>query len=224
MTRTIFLVRRASTVWNDTRRYLGSTDIDLDAAGYAQAERLGAWASTADIDTIATSPALRAARTAAVVGARIGVEPHRDDRLRELDFGVAEGRTLAEVRATDPVAVARFQTDPVANPLPGGEDPVAAVARIRAAVADLVATRSARALVVTHNTLLRLFLCDALGIPLAEYRQRFPVAEHCAVTELTVSEGTFALCRFNAVAAGTSERSGASLPTASHELSSERER
>lgn len=201
---TIFLVRHAYTAWNDAGRYLGSTDIDLDAAGYSQAERLGAWATTADIDTIVTSPALRAANTAAVVGARIRVEPHRDDRLRELDFGMAEGRTLAELRASDPDAVTRFEADPVAHPLPGGEDSVAAVARIRAAIADLLATRSARALVITHNTLLRLFLCDALGIPLAEYRRRFPVAEHCAVTEVSATDGRFALRRFNAVPAGSS--------------------
>jgi len=221
MTRTIFLVRHAHTAWN-AERYLGRTDIDLDHAGDAQAEGLGAWVATADIDTIMTSPALRAMRTATAVACRIGLEAHRDDRLRELDFGVAEGCTLAELRASDPDAVARFEADPVAHHFPGGEDPVAAVARIRSAFADLLATPSRRALVVTHNTLLRLFLCDALGIPLAEYRRRLPVAEHCAVMELAVSNEIFALRRFNAVVTNASIRSG-SIFLGARDRSSEQE-
>jgi probable phosphoglycerate mutase len=65
-------------------------------------------------------------------------------------------------------------------------------------MADLLATSVSRPLVVTHNTLLRLFLCDALGLLPSDYRRRFPIAEHCAVTELSVSGGTVALLRFNA--------------------------
>jgi probable phosphoglycerate mutase len=198
---TIFLVRHAATIWNDAGRYLGRTDLDLGAHGESQAQQLGHWAATAGIDLLLTSPARRAARTAAVVGARIGLSPRSDERLREIDFGVAEGRTLAEVRTSDPEMVRRFEADPVAHPFPGGEDPAEAARRIRAAIAEVLTTGPAHALVITHNTLLRLFLCDALGVPLAEYRRRFPVTEHCAVTEVSFANETFALLRFNAAIA-----------------------
>jgi probable phosphoglycerate mutase len=193
----LFLVRHASTEWSNTHRYLSRTDIDLSEAGDGEARRLAEWADTVRIDAIVTSPSRRAVRTAAVVARRLGVEARRDERLRELDFGSAEGRTLGELRATDADAVARFESDPFADPLPGGEKPADALARVRSAVADLLATSVARPLVVTHNTLLRLFVCDALGLRLADYRRRFPIAEQCAVTELYVSGGTVALLRFN---------------------------
>ena len=195
---TLFMVRHGRTEWNDTGRYLSRTDVDLSPAGHAQAERLAHWAASARIGAIATSPSLRALRTADAVGARVGVKPRRDPRLRELDFGIAEGRTIVELRSADPEAVMRFEAEPVAHPLPGGEDPLAGLARVHAAIADLVAARVERALVITHNTLLRLFLCDALGIPIGEYRRRFPAIEHCAVTELSANDGSFALLRFNA--------------------------
>jgi len=194
----LYLVRHASTEWSNTHRYLSRTDVDLSGAGENEARRLAEWADTVRIDAIATSPSRRAVRTAAVVARRMGVEALRDERLRELDFGSAEGRTLAELRASDTDAVARFESDPFAHPLPGGEEPADALARVRSAVADLLATSVSRPLVVTHNTLLRLFLCDALGLPLADYRKRFPIAQHCAVTELSIANGTVALLRFNA--------------------------
>lgn len=198
---TIFLVRHAATTWNDAGRYLGRTELDLGAHGEWQAQRLSCWGATAGIDLLLTSPARRAASTAAVVGARIGRAPRSDERFREVDFGVAEGHTLAELRASDPEMVRRFEADPVAHPFPGGEDPAEAARRIRVAIAELLTTGPARALVITHNTLLRLFLCGALGVPLTEYRRRFPVTEHCAVTEVSFANETFALRRFNAALA-----------------------
>jgi probable phosphoglycerate mutase len=194
----LYLVRHASTEWSNTDRYLSRTDIDLSVAGDKEARRLAEWAATLRIDAIVTSPSRRAVGTAAVVARRLGVEARRDERLRELDFGSAEGRTLAELRATDADAVARFESDPFAHPLPGGEKPADALGRVRSAIEDLLATSVSRPLVVTHNTLLRLFLCDALGLRPSDYRRRFPIAEHCAVTELSVSDGTVALLRFNA--------------------------
>lgn len=198
MSRTVFLARHAHTGWNEAGRYLGRSDVDLDALGRAQAERLSAWAAGAAVDAVVSSSALRAARTAAAVGDRLGLEVRLDDRLRELDFGLAEGRTLAELRAADPAMVARFETDPAANPFPGGEAPPAALTRLRAALDELLTGPSVRPLIVTHNTLLRLFLCDALGVPLADYRRRLPLVEHCALTELAVTPGGLALRRFNA--------------------------
>jgi broad specificity phosphatase PhoE len=195
----LFLARHGHTGWNDTGRYLGSSDIPLDAQGQAQAERLGEWAASARLEAIVSSPALRAFRTAAIVAAGSGLTPRTDARLRELDFGAAEGRTLEELRRQDPEAVTRFELDPVSHHLPGGEHPQAAVARLDAAIRDVLSTGTARALLVTHNTVLRLFVCHCLGIPLAHYRRLLPLAEHCALTELSVADGAFALRRFNAV-------------------------
>ncbi|MER6877653.1 histidine phosphatase family protein, partial [Amycolatopsis sp. NPDC000673] len=59
------------------------------------------------------------------------------------------------------------------------------------------AATSGTALVVAHNTLLRLTLCQLLGIPLSRYRGVFPRLDNAAVTELEVSGDRTALVRFN---------------------------
>jgi probable phosphoglycerate mutase len=194
----IWVGRHGRTGSNASGRYLGASDDDLDDVGFEQARQLANWASETRVDAIVTSPARRARRTASIIGAVLDIEPSVDHRLRELDFGVGEGRTLDELRREDPQAVARFELDPITHHLPRGEHPRDAVNRMRAAVDDVLKLNAARSLVVTHNTVLRLLVCDILQAPLREYRRLLPVAEHCAITELSVTDGRLALRRFNA--------------------------
>ncbi|MFE2494372.1 histidine phosphatase family protein [Streptomyces scopuliridis] len=184
---TLFLARHGETVWHDENRYTGISDIDLTPRGLVQAEALGVWAAGAGLDAIVTSPLSRARRTAEPAARVTGLEPVVEPDLLEVDFGIAEGRTIAELEATHPREVTAFRRDPVAHPLPDGEDPTAAAARGAEALLRLADThRGKRVLTVAHNTLFRLVLCGLLGIPLSEYRRVFPAMRNCAITELRV--------------------------------------
>ena len=200
--RTLILVRHGHTESSDAGRYLGRTDMDLSAQGVHQAEDLAVWIANMHVDAILTSPALRARRTAEIVGSRAALAPTVDERLRELDFGLAEGLTLSELRAKHPEATAAFESDPVTHHFPGGEHPAAAVERLRDATEDVLHHPWRRTLLVTHNTLMRLFICEVLGIPLSAYRRRLPMVEHCALTELIADDNGLALRSFNAVVPG----------------------
>jgi probable phosphoglycerate mutase len=54
-----------------------------------------------------------------------------------------------------------------------------------------------RALVVAHNTLLRLVLCSLLGIPLARYRSSFPSFGNGTITEIAIIGSNVGLLSFN---------------------------
>jgi len=119
-------------------------------------------------------------------------------RLRELDFGQGEGRTVAEMEQLFPEALAAFQADPVAHHLPGGEDPREAVERVIACFKDItLAYPHGRVLVVAHTTLLRLALCRFLGIPLKLYRTVFPFIRNGALTEIRLDGDKVSLFEFN---------------------------
>ena len=134
----------------------------------------------------------RAVATADPACRALGLTPHREPALRECDFGVVEGRTLAEFAAEDPEAAEAFRTDPAANPFPGAEDPVEAAARGADALRRVAAAHPGeRVLVVAHNTLFRLVLCELLGIPLGEYRRVFPRLRNAAISEVRVNKGGF---------------------------------
>jgi 2,3-bisphosphoglycerate-dependent phosphoglycerate mutase len=180
---TLLLARHGQTVWHAENRYAGGhSDIDLTPAGVLQAERLAAWARKRGVDEVVASPLRRAVETARPSALACETELEIIDDLREVGFGVAEGRTLDEL---DPDVAARFRADPAAHPFPGAELPAAAAHRAAETLRALAARRST-VLVVAHNTLLRLGLCTLIGLPVARYRRVFPRLENGAVTEVAV--------------------------------------
>jgi probable phosphoglycerate mutase len=194
----LFLTRHGETVWHEENRYAGVSDIGLTPRGLAQAEALGRWAAGARLDAIVTSPLSRARRTAEPAARATGLVPAVEPGLLEVDFGIAEGRTLGELRAAHPQEVAAFVRDPAGHPLPGGEDPVAAAARGAAALLRLAeAHHGRRVLAVAHNTLFRLVLCRLLGLPESAYRRTFPGLRNCAITELRVTAAQVSLMSYN---------------------------
>ena len=184
-TTTLLLARHGQTVWHAENRYAGISDVPLTETGHAQAEALGRWIAAHPVDAVVTSPLSRAVATAEPACRALGITPAREPDRRECDFGVVEGRTLAEFAAENPEAAEAFRADPVAHPFPGAEDPKAAAERGAAALRRVAAAHEGeRVLVGAHNTLLRLVLCRLLSIPFGDYRRVFPRLRNAAVTEL----------------------------------------
>jgi probable phosphoglycerate mutase len=171
----------------------------LDPNGYAQAERLAAWASETKLAAIWCSPLTRARETAAAAARATGLVLRADERLREIDFGQIEGKTMAEAEQLFPEEIRRFRADPATYPMPGGEDPHKAARRAVSTLRDIaVALPNERVLVVAHNTLIRLALCSVMGIPLARYRTVFPAVRNGALTEIRLEGENAALLQYNA--------------------------
>ncbi|MPY98137.1 MAG: histidine phosphatase family protein [Actinophytocola sp.] len=195
---TLYLLRHGETPFHDGNRYCGRTDVPLTEAGEAQARQLADWAAHVGLDAVYSSPLVRAIRTAEPAARAAGLPLHVDDRLIELDFGEAEGLTSREMAQRWPERRAVFERDPVANPLPGGEDPRAAITRATAAVSDIAGRHPGdTVLAVCHSTLLRLVTCALIGIDPANYRREFPTVHNVSGAVLTHAHGTWRLAAFN---------------------------
>jgi probable phosphoglycerate mutase len=182
------LVRHGRTIWHRENRYAGASDVPLDEVGRAQATALAHWARSHPHDAVACSPLHRARETAAPVAEALGLSAEVNPALREMDFGVAEGRTLAELHREYPDAAAAFVSDPTGRPFPGAEPPEQVAERALGALRAIAGRHpGASVLVVGHNTALRLALCGWLGIALERYRDVLPRLENAAVTRLRVS-------------------------------------
>ncbi|HWR13555.1 MAG TPA: histidine phosphatase family protein [Terriglobales bacterium] len=195
----VVIVRHGETVWHAENRYAGLTEIALTDKGLSQAEQLAGWAAKAALSSIWSSPLKRAVVTAQPSCESTGLKLQIDDRLKELDFGRGEGLTASDMKQQFPAEYAAFRQDPVAHHLPGGEDPVAAAERTVSALYEIAASghADARHLVVAHNTVLRLAVCKLLGIPLHLYRERFPLLQNGAITELIIDNSSVSLLSFN---------------------------
>ncbi|KQN84416.1 histidine phosphatase family protein [Arthrobacter sp. Leaf69] len=156
MTVTTFaLIRHGQTDWNAQRRLQGSTDIPLNDIGRDQARGAVEALAGHGWDTIVSSPLSRAAETADLIAAGLGLTvARRVPDLAERSFGPAEG----------------LQQGPELDALrtPGGfhgaegEDEAAGrgLAALEALAEEL---RGGRILVVTHGSLLRVSLSRAVG-------------------------------------------------------------
>ena len=87
----LLLVRHGQTDWNLQRRVQGQTDIPLNETGRRQARLLAERLRDFEVDALVASDLERAAETARIVGAALGLEPRLGPEWRELHFGGMEG-------------------------------------------------------------------------------------------------------------------------------------
>ncbi|GAB3413304.1 histidine phosphatase family protein [Flindersiella endophytica] len=197
---TVVFVRHGETPQHAENRYVGRSDVPLTPRGHEQAAALALWAKQAGLTGIWSSPLRRARETAEPSAAAAGLEVRVDDRLVELDFGQGEGLTSKEMREQFPEARAAFEDDPYHNPLPGGERPALATARVRQVLDELGnGVGGEKVLVVAHGTLLRLLLCDVFGVDPDRYRHAFPDVHNTSGAVLRLSpERGWGLVAWNA--------------------------
>ncbi|MBR3282995.1 MAG: histidine phosphatase family protein [Ruminococcus sp.] len=90
----IYSTRHGQTEYNRTDTILGTTDIELNETGIAQAEELAEKVRELGcIDIIIASPMKRAQKTARITAEKNGIDMITDERLREWDYGCYEGKT-----------------------------------------------------------------------------------------------------------------------------------
>ncbi|QDY89087.1 histidine phosphatase family protein [Arthrobacter sp. UKPF54-2] len=155
---TFALVRHGQTDWNAQRRLQGSTDIPLNDVGRGQARDAVSGLAEYEWDAIVSSPLSRAAETAELIAAGLGLHVARlIPELTERSFGPAEG--LHDGPELDLLRI------------PGGfrgaeSEDDAADRGLGALEALAEEFRGGRVLVVAHGSLLRMSLSRVVGRPL----------------------------------------------------------
>ena len=89
-------LRHGETDWNRQGLSQGSNDIPLNELGLSQAREAAERLRDRGITSIVASPLSRARVTAEIVGEVLGLEVTLEPDLREVSWGVHEGKPLAE--------------------------------------------------------------------------------------------------------------------------------
>jgi 2,3-bisphosphoglycerate-dependent phosphoglycerate mutase len=151
----IILIRHGETAWNAERRIQGRLDVPLSSTGIRQAARLADRLADESIDAVISSDLARAWLTAQPLAQRLGLEPREDTRIRERDFGSFQGFTLDEVARNSPEHFRAWRDRDPAWAMPGGESGAQFIARVIAAVEDIVCSHPDRTVaLVTHGGVL----------------------------------------------------------------------
>jgi alpha-ribazole phosphatase len=182
MSKTVIdLIRHGEPVGG--KRYRGQVDDPLSDKGWQQ--MWNAVGEFAGWQHIVTSPLQRCAAFADALGQKLGLEVTRDNDLKEVGFGEWEGRTAAEIAASDPQRVLRFKQDPIAHAPPGAEPLAQFHLRVGRAWQRIAENHRGRhVLVVGHAGVIRMFIAHALGLaPESGYRIN---VENAAITRLQI--------------------------------------
>ena len=154
----LVIVRHGRTEANARGLLLGRSDVELDAVGRAQAERLAA--AIGPVDRIISSPLARARQTAEALARLSGVDVATEPRLIELDYGDYDGRAFDDVPAD---TWRRWRSDLTFAP-PRGESLHDLGLRVRAFLDELTAERSdATVALVSHVSPIKAAVAWALG-------------------------------------------------------------
>ena len=171
MTR-LLLVRHGLTDYNSTRRFAGSTDIELSPLGREQVAKLGKRLADQQIDFVYCSNLRRARVTAEMLieGRCLTITPCPE--LREVDYGECEGLTYSQIKERFPTVADGVVAPERGLEFPGGESFAAMVERINQFKERLARhAPNDTVLVVSHSGPLRSLVCSMLGVSQGCWRQ-----------------------------------------------------
>jgi broad specificity phosphatase PhoE len=158
----IYLIRHGETQANRDGVFRGRGEVPLSAAGLRQAGELRDYFATLPVQRVFSSPLQRAAQTAAICFPESAVE--LQELVNNLDLGAWSGRRKKEIAAQEPELWRRWLEEPEKMSFPGGESLAAMKARARRFNRLLAAAREERIAVVTHRSVLKALLAEAMGL------------------------------------------------------------
>jgi probable phosphoglycerate mutase len=147
-------LRHGETDWNARGLAQGSIDIPLNETGIAQARSAANLLRNRGIATIVASSLSRARVTAEIIGAELGLPVALDDGLREVRFGVEEGRPQSDW----------FKAWLAGGFAPEGAESFAELTARATAAVNRATVRPPLVLVVAHGALFRA-LRAAMSLP-----------------------------------------------------------
>lgn len=142
----LYLVRHTSVVWDGSVICYGNTDVDVRASFPEEAERAKQRLEGIKAQAVYTSPLTRAVKLAEYCGY---ADAERDDRLKEMNFGLWEGRFWEEIIGEEQTSV--FFDKYIHHPTPEGESQMMQLERIRHFIEEKRAEGKESLLIFCHG-------------------------------------------------------------------------
>ena len=195
----MLLIRHGRTPANVAGVLAGRTpEVFLDEVGEASAHNLAKRIANVPVCQVVTSPLERTVQTSQLVFGETVALAH-EERLIECDYGLWQGRELAELAKEDLWSVVQKTPDEMV--FPDGESMLGmaerAVAAVREWDAKLVEEHGEKAIwaAVSHGDVIKAICADALGIPLRKF-QRI-VIEPASVSVIHYNKDAVSLSKLN---------------------------
>ena len=162
-------------------------DRPLSVKGLQDAQRLAGYFAGRALSAIYVSAYQRTRQTIEPLADHFHLVPVVDERLNEIDNGLVDEMTGAEFRQAWPEEWKAFQARTADFRYPGGETGLEAQNRVVAFAAEKQRQHPGEnILAVTHDGLIRLWMCHVLDLPV--YRRADFQVDLCGLTEMQYLE------------------------------------
>jgi probable phosphoglycerate mutase len=196
----IILARHGETDWNLAKRIQGQHDIELNSTGRMQAEQLGKalHKENHNIIKIYSSKQKRAALTAEIANKELKVVCQAIEGLEEMNFGLWEGFTWAELEEKYPFELSEWCNNRRYSKIHKGESYQELVERVLTALQRIIASETGTILVVTHGAVMMALQSYLNNTPFEEMIKRYGLGNVSTVIldSEDIIEGAIRLKRF----------------------------
>ncbi|MFN4319082.1 MAG: histidine phosphatase family protein [Aquificaceae bacterium] len=162
----LYLLRHAQSEYNEKGIFQGRLNSDLTPLGFVQARLSAQELLDKGIQVIYSSPKKRAYKTALTVADVLGLEVIVDERIREMSFGIYEGRNFWELMEKEGDMLRAWLCNPLKNPLPTQESMEEFRKRVESFLKDVIQNPYENILIVAHGGTLHAIVCLSLGLGL----------------------------------------------------------
>ncbi len=192
----IYIVRHGETIWNKEKRLQGTTDIELGEKGIDLAKKSGEGLRDTKIDVIYSSPLKRAYETARLFRGNKNIEIITDDRIRELNFGVSEGKRYEDLYADETCRFKYFFDQPeLYTPSENGETLEHLVERASDFMTNVIeplADSCERVMIVAHGAMNKAIMTHVKKHPISQFWSG-GLQRNCNVIILDYTDGKYTI-------------------------------
>ncbi len=153
----LFVIRHAVTDWNNEKRFQGHSDIPINTAGREEISRYQLPMNWIEAELL-SSPLSRARETAKILCQRT---PKIDNALMEMNWGLWEGRTYAELKAELGVELTKNEDRGLDLRPVEGESPREVCQRLKPWFKQLSTSADNKFVAVTHKGIIRAMMTMA---------------------------------------------------------------
>jgi probable phosphoglycerate mutase len=183
----IYFLRHGQTECSRTGAFCGSIDSKLTPEGFDMAEAFADAYKSLAWTAVFCSPMQRTIATAKPLCTAIGIEPQLRDGLKEINYGLWEGKTPEFISKEYHDDYLRWSADPAWYAPTDGDMAISIASRAMGVIEEIKHTyTSGNILVVSHKATIRIMLCSLLGIDVGRFRYRLD----CPVASVSVVEFT----------------------------------
>ena len=164
----LYITRHGETEWNIERRMQGRLDSPLTLKGKEQAAALGKRLASVRLDAVYSSTAPRAVATAEIAIAGRLIQQHQHAGLCEYAIGEWEGKTMEELKSSEPANFDSFINHPDKFIPPAGAETFSQLQRrLAVTLGELAAKYEGKTLLlVAHGVVMRCLRAYLLNVPI----------------------------------------------------------